>query len=110
MPRQWTLYIVLGLGLLFAGEAFRHPPGVINGAVTGNINPSDAALRAWLFSDRDTLMAQVETSGHFQISQVKPGSYRLLVEAKPPYRNNVREGIVVTEGAPTNIGTIDMQK
>lgn len=80
------------------------------GTVTGNVNPAEAALRAWVFSSTDTLTAQVENSGHFQISPVKPGNYRLLIEARPPYRNSVREGIRVADGPPTDVGTIDMQR
>ena len=83
---------------------------IFAGAVMGNVNPADAALRAWLFSPTDTLTAQVENSGHFQISQVKPGNYRLLIEARPPYRNYLKESLHVTEGPPTDAGTIEMQK
>lgn len=86
------------------------PVRPLAGAVTGNVNPPDAGLRAWIFSTTDTLTTQVENSGHFQISQVKPGNYRLLIEARPPYRNSVKDGIRVSEGAPTDIGTIEMQK
>lgn len=82
----------------------------VTGVVTGAINPPDAALRAWIFSGTDTFMAPIENSGHFQISQVKPGNYRLLIEAHPPYRNNLRESVHVADGPPTDVGTIEMQK
>ena len=107
MPaRLFTCSLLFAL-LIAPGPGLKRP---FAGAVTGNVNPPDAGLRAWIFSATDTLTAQIENSGHFQISQVKPGNYRLLVEARPPYRNSVKEGIRVAEGAPTDIGTIEMQK
>lgn len=95
------------LVLAAPGPAFIRP---VAGTVTGYVNPPEAAMRAWIFSNTDTLTASVENSGHFQVGQVKPGNYRLLVEAKPPYRNSVREGIRVADGAPTDVGTIEMQR
>ena len=107
MPERLFTCCLFVILLVAPGPGFIRP---VAGAVSGNVNPADAASRAWIFSATDTLTAPVENSGHFQISQVKPGNYRLLIEARPPYRNNVKEGIRVTEGAPTDIGTIEMQK
>jgi len=104
--RLFTSCLLLTTGLALA-TAFTRP---FAGTVTGNVNPPEGASRAWIFSATDTLMAPVENSGHFQISPVKPGHYRLMLEAKPPYRNNVKEGILVVDGMPTNVGTIEMQK
>jgi hypothetical protein len=107
MPgRLFTCCLVFVL-LAAPGPGFIRPAA---GTVTGYVNPPEAALRAWIFSGTDTLTATVETSGHFQMAQVKPGNYHLLVEAKPPYRNSVREGIRVADGVPTDVGTIEMQR
>ena len=105
--RLMTGCLLLSAGLVLAAGFSTSP---FAGTVMGNVNPAEAASRAWIFSATDTLTAEVESSGHFQISQVKPGNYRLLVEAKPPYRNSVKEGIRVADGAPTDVGTIEMQK
>ena len=100
----WCLVLITSLA---PAAGFIKP---VAGTLTGNVNPPEAGLRAWIFSATDTLTATVENSGHFQISQVKPGNYRLLVEARPPYRNSVKEGIHVADGVPTDVGTIEMQK
>jgi hypothetical protein len=98
------LLFIAGM-LLLVGFTHR-----FNTLVTGSVNPMDAGLRAWVFSATDTLTSSIENNGRFQISNVKAGQYRLLIEGKPPYRNVVREGIVVTDGAPVDVGTIEMQK
>jgi hypothetical protein len=79
-----------------------------NSPVKGKVNPSDAALRAWVYGP-DTLNAAV-ISGYFQINNVKSGNYILVIEGKPPYRNSSKDGIVVVDGQPTDVGTIEMQK
>jgi hypothetical protein len=81
-----------------------------NTIVTGSVNPPDAGMRAWLFSSTDTVTATVESNGHFQIPNVKPGNYRLMIEGRPPYRNGVKDGIHVTDGQPLDVGVIEMQK
>jgi hypothetical protein len=80
-----------------------------NSPVKGAVNPSNAAIRAWVFSGNDTLNSPVD-QGNFQINNVKPGTYVLVVEGRPPYRNTARDGIVVVDGQPTDVGTIEMQK
>lgn len=79
-----------------------------NSPVKGTIYPSNAGLKAWLFSLRDTFNAPVE-EGIFQINNVKPGSYTLMVEGRPPYRNAVKNTVIVVDGQMTDVGVIEMQ-
>jgi hypothetical protein len=39
---------------------------------------------------------------------VKPGSWKLVVEAVLPYKNDERESILVTDGQITDIGLIKL--
>jgi hypothetical protein len=82
---------------------------LFNSPVKGSVNPSDAALRAWVFSQTDTVNAPVN-QGYFTIEGVKPGNYILMLEGRPPYRNTVKKGIQVSEGQPTDVGVIEMEK
>lgn len=75
--------------------------------VKGTISPSNAGIRAWLFSRTDTLSGSI-AQGAFQIDQVKPGNYRLMIEAAPPFRNLIVDGVVVVEGQPTDVGVLTM--
>lgn len=80
-----------------------------NGTVKGTVNPGDGALRAFVFSAKDTFSANV-INGSFIIAGVKPGSYNLLVQAKPPYQNVLKESVSVADGEPTDVGMIELHK
>ena len=41
---------------------------------------------------------------------VKPGTWKLVVEAVLPYKNAEKEGILVTEGQITDIGLIKLSQ
>jgi hypothetical protein len=75
--------------------------------VKGSITPANAGIRAWVFSRTDTLSAPV-LQGNFMIENVKPGNYTLMIEGKPPYRNTVKQGIIVVDGLLTDAGVIQM--
>jgi hypothetical protein len=79
-----------------------------NSPVKGSITPANGGIRAWVFSKTDTLSAPV-LQGNFMIENVKPGNYTLMVQGKPPYRNAIKQGIIVTEGQLTDVGIIQMQ-
>ena len=82
---------------------------VSGGTVKGTVNPAEAGLRAFLFSVKDTVSVNV-VNGSFQFSKVPAGNFRLLVEAAPPYRNGVKEGIRVIDGEFTDAGQVDLQR
>lgn len=79
------------------------------GSVKGTVNPPEAGIRAFLFSVKDTLSVNV-VNGVFQFVQVPAGSFNLMVEAAPPYRNGIKTGIVVVGGELTNAGQVDLQR
>jgi hypothetical protein len=76
-----------------------------NGSVKGTINPPDGGIRAWVLSASDTLKADIDR-GIFVIPAVKPGIYRIVMEAKPPFKNAIREGIAVRDGVISDVGEI----
>jgi len=82
---------------------------IAGGSVRGTVTPVEAGLRAFLFSGKDTLSVNV-LSGAYQFLKVPAGNYKLMVEAAPPYRNGIKEGINVTDGEFTDAGQIELQK
>jgi len=80
-----------------------------NSPVKGSVNPSNAAMRAWIFSRTDTLTSPV-IQGTFMISNVKPGNYTLMIEAKPPFRDGFKQDILVVDGQPTDVGVLEMHQ
>jgi hypothetical protein len=101
----YTFWIFLVL-LVFLSLAFRI---YYNSPVKGSVSPANGASRAWLISKRDTLNAPV-MQGNFMITNVKPGNYTLMLEAKPPFRDSFKQDVLVVEGQPTDVGVIEMNQ
>lgn len=98
---------VAALGIVTAGIfAFNT---LVNGTVKGTVNPPDAATRVWVISPTDTLKATIN-QGSFEIPDVKPGTYKVVIEAKPPYKNAAKEGITVTDGQTSDVGEIKLSQ
>lgn len=76
--------------------------------IQGTIDPPDGARRIWAISGKDSVSI-VPAPGSFLI-EVKPGSWKLVVEAVLPYKNVERESILVTEDQLTDVGLIKLEK
>jgi hypothetical protein len=74
--------------------------------IQGTIDPPEGAKRIWAVSGKDTVSI-IPPPGSF-IMDVKPGSWKLVVEAVLPYKNIERESILVIEGQITDIGLIKL--
>ena len=79
------------------------------GSVKGSINPINGGVKCWAISSTDTFQTNI-VNGAFEINNMKPGSYRIAIEAIPPYKNAVREGIEIRNGEITDIGEIRLQQ
>ena len=98
---------ILALSIATAGLfAFKT---IDTGSIKGTITPADGATKAWALSTTDTLKADIQ-GGSFEITGAKAGTYRLIIEAKPPYRNTAKDNIAVTDGQPTNVGEIKLNQ
>ena len=71
--------------------------------------PLDAGTRAWALSPTDTLRATI-ISGAYEIKDAKPGSYRVIIEAKPPYKNAARDSVRVIDGQTAEVGEIKLEQ
>jgi hypothetical protein len=96
-----TIFI-LGVGLL----AFRKPYA---GSIKGIVVPTDGASYAWAVSATDTFKTNV-VQGSFEITAVKPGTYRVVIEAVAPYKNTFKENVLVAEGVAADAGTFLLNK
>ena len=79
------------------------------GSIKGTVTPSEGAVRAWAESSTDTLKAAI-VNGSFEISDAKPGMYKIIIEAKPPYKNVAKDGITVNDGQAADAGEIKLEK
>ena len=81
----------------------------MNGTIKGKISPSAAATGVWAIAGMDTIKVPVN-SGMFTVNEVKPGTYKLVVQAIAPYRNFEKEGVVVGDGGTTDVGELVLQQ
>ena len=91
------------IGISFFG--WLHLGSLSNGSVKGTVTPADAGIRAWVLSAVDTLKANID-KGTFLIPDAKPGVYKMIIEARPPFKNAVKEGVIVSDGVPCDVGEI----
>jgi hypothetical protein len=79
------------------------------GSIHGTVSPADGGVRAWAESYTDTLKAPI-INGSYEITGVKPGTYKVIIEAKPPYLNAAKDGVMVSGGQSSDAGEIRLQK
>ena len=97
-----AIFAILATGL-FAFE------GLVGGSVRGSITPITGGIKCWAVSQTDTLQTNI-VNGAFEMNNMKPGTYRIAIEAIPPYKNAVREGIQVRNDEVTDIGEIKLEQ
>jgi hypothetical protein len=107
MKNTRLAFVVLFAILITVSSFLKFPAG---GSVKGTVNPADGAIRATVISATDSFKSLINNEGVFVITDVKPGNYNLVIEAKAPYRNASRDDILVTEGGTTDVGEIKMGK
>ena len=76
--------------------------------IQGTIDPPEGAKRIWAVSGKDTV--SIIPAPGSSIMDVKPGSWKLVVEAVLPYKNVEREGILVIDGQITDVGLIKLSQ
>lgn len=77
-------------------------------AIVGTVSPADGAESVWAISGTDSAKGII-SSGSFSLS-VKPGVYKLFVDAKEPYKDVLLENLEVRQGQPFDAGEIVLQR
>ena len=95
--------ISAAVGGLFAFSSLR------DGSIHGTVSPPEGGVRAWAESYTDTLRAPI-INGSYEIAGAKPGTYKIVIEAKPPYRNAAKDGVMVSDGQSSDAGEIRLEK
>lgn len=79
--------------------SFKNPPAP---SIKGKVSPGWYAVNAWAITDTDTLYTSV-SDGSFEFTNAKPGVYRIIIEAKSPYRHLAKDGVIVKDGEETDV-------
>lgn len=76
--------------------------------IQGAIDPPEGANKIWAVNGKDTV-AIIPPPGTF-ILDVKPGTWKLVVEAVLPYKSVEKDNILVNEGQLTDVGLIRLER
>jgi len=49
-------------------------------------------------------------NGAFELFAPKAGTYTIVIEATAPYKNTTKEGVVVEDDKPVDLGAIVLEK
>jgi hypothetical protein len=101
-----TRTALLSLAIVTALASFQNSKPA---TIKGRISPAFYGVNAWAISQSDTLYTTIE-AGSFEFLNAEPGVYRLVIEARSPYRNMAKDGIIVKDGQPIDIGELPLQK
>jgi hypothetical protein len=77
-------------------------------AIVGRINPTDAGEAVWVISATDSLKTGI-SMGQFSFD-VKPGTYKLVVDARDPYRDVLLENLQVKQDEILDVGEIPLKQ
>lgn len=102
--KKLSFILCAAMALFFVLSFSYRPPAGIH----GTIDPPKAAKTVWAISGTDSVSI-VPANGMFSM-ELKPGAWKLLVEAVPPYQNKSIENIAVNEDQYTDVGTITLTK
>ena len=82
---------------------------IAGASIKGSVTPAENAVVVRAISGTDTLKTTVE-NGKFELLAPKAGTYTIVVEASAPYKNTTKEGVVVNDDQPVDLGEITLEK
>lgn len=77
-------------------------------SISGKIIPPEGSELVWAINGRDSLKTTV-VNGAF-VFTAKPGTWKVMVTGKVPFKNAVLERVEVKEGQNTDLGEIRLQQ
>jgi hypothetical protein len=77
--------------------------------ISGKVTPPEAVETVWAIKEADSVKTTVSAEGAFNL-EVAPGTWKLVVAAKAPYRNAEIKELVVTADNTTDVGEIKLDK
>ena len=82
--------------------------GTLQSSITGRVSPAEGAESIWAISSTDSIKVGI-ASGNFS-AQVKPGTFKILVDAKAPYKDVLLDNLEVKENQVFDVGEIILQQ
>jgi hypothetical protein len=80
-----------------------------SGSIRGKVLPHQAALHVWAVSNGDTGRAVLQ-NGEFEIRNLRPGRYLIIVGARLPYKTTIKPDVIVNDSSNTDVGDIRLDQ
>lgn len=80
-----------------------------DGVIKGRVVPPGGASHVWAISATDTIQTPVNM-GNFQFNSIKPGTYKVIINANAPYKDWVRDGVLVSDAAVVDLGDLQLAR
>lgn len=93
------LFVVLFVAFLMFAFKERNASGI-----SGRITPADAVEMVYAILGKDSLKT-VPANGAFML-EAKAGMYKVIIDAKQPFKDVMLESVEVTENNTTDLGEI----
>ena len=84
------------------------PVSAAKTVILGKVVPADGAELVWVLGEKDSLKS-VLIEGNFQFD-VRPGMYKLVVDAKQPYKDVMLDNLLVRADETLDVGEIVLKQ
>ncbi|MBC7850821.1 MAG: carboxypeptidase regulatory-like domain-containing protein [Chitinophagaceae bacterium] len=103
MKKTFALFLAICVAVVTL-HAFRTEQA---SGIKGSIVPADATIsNVWAISGVDTVKVQ-PVKGSFALP-VKPGIWRVIIDATEPFKDAILESVEVKDGQITDVGEIKL--
>ena len=100
-----NIFLSVGLALVMTAGLFGTK--ATQSAIVGTVSPADGAESVWAISSTDSAKGII-SSGSFSLA-VKPGIYKLYMDARDPYKDVVLD-VEVRANQPADVGEIVLKQ
>ena len=104
MKKTFVLLLVT-IGMIVGLHAFRFTD---ESSITGKVNPPDGVVSVSAGNGSDSVRSN-PTEGIFTLI-VKPGAWKVFIDAKEPFKDIILDKVEVKEGQRTDLGEIRLQQ
>jgi hypothetical protein len=101
--------VLTGSGKYILKPVIRTYAEAASGALTGMVSPAASSAKVYAITGVDTVGAVADATGKFYFSGLAAGTYNVNFVPVSPYLTKTVTGVVVTNGAVKDMGTISLQ-
>ena len=103
--KKFVIMSCIAVAGLTGLNSFVAQQNVMSG-IHGTVSPAEGAKKVWAINGTDSA-STVPVAGNFSLD-VKPGNWKLKVEASAPYKDAEVASIMVEEGKSADAGEIKL--